>query len=64
MQCNTNTFIHFVAESEMFGLVMVYPEESQEKLLVFQLPRHVGTATKYDLLAQLCGLISSVNKHF
>ncbi|XP_065886684.1 protein ECT2-like [Dysidea avara] len=51
--------INFTSESEMFGLVMVYPEESQEKLLVFQLPRHVGTATKYDLLAQLCGLISS-----
>ncbi|XP_065886683.1 protein ECT2-like [Dysidea avara] len=53
--------INFTSGSEMFGLVVVYPEESQEKLLVFQLPRHVGTATKDDLLAQLCGLISSAN---
>jgi len=44
----------------MFGILAQYPEDTQEKLLVFQLPSHEGT-TKDNLLAQLCGLLADVN---
>jgi len=44
----------------MFGLLVQYPEDPQEKLLVFQLPSQEGT-TKDDLLTQICGLLANVN---
>jgi len=50
------------AVSAKFGLVVDYPEDrSQENMLVFQFPHHVGAVTKDDLLTQLCSLISSAN---
>jgi len=45
----------------MFGLIVDYPGgESQENMLVFKFPHHVGTAAKDDLLTQLSSLISSI----
>jgi len=44
----------------MFGILAQYPEDTQEKLLVFQLPSQEGT-TKDNLLTQLCGLLADVN---
>ena len=48
------------AVSAMFGLIVDYPgDESQENMLIFQFPHHVGTAAKDDLLTQLRSLISN-----
>ena len=45
----------------MFGFLVHYPEDVQEKLLVFQLPLSEGTVTKDSLLTELCGLIAGLN---
>ncbi|XP_065888931.1 protein ECT2-like isoform X2 [Dysidea avara] len=47
---------------EMFGLLTQYPEDPQEKLLVFQLSPQERT-TKDNLLTQLCGLLADVNNN-
>ena len=46
----------------MFGLLTQYPEDPQEKLLVFQLSPQERT-TKDNLLTQLCGLLADVNNN-
>jgi len=46
----------------MFGLLAQYPEDTQEKLLVFQLPSQ-EEKTKDNLLTQLCGLLADVNNN-
>ena len=53
--------MHFTANSElkMLGFVVSYPDKSQDRLLVFQLPHQEGDITKENLLTQLSGLISS-----
>ena len=45
----------------MFGFLVHYPEDVQEKLLVFQLPSLEGAVTKESLLTELCGLIAGLN---
>ena len=45
----------------MFGFLVHYPEDVQEKLLVFQLPLSEGTVTKDSLLTELCGLIAGLH---
>ena len=51
----------WTAGVDLFGFLVHYPEDVQEKLLVFQLPSSEGTVTKEGLLTELCSLIAQLN---
>ena len=51
----------WTAGADFFGFLVHYPEDVQERLLVFQLPSSEGTVTKEDLLKELCSLIAESN---
>ena len=54
------TFI-WTAGADLFGFLVHYPEDLQEKLLVFQLLSSEVTVTKEGLLTELCSLIAQLN---
>ena len=53
----------WIAGADLFGFLVHYPEDVQEKLLVFQLPSSEGTVTKEGLLTELCKLIAGLNNN-
>ena len=50
----------WTAGGDLFGFLVHYPEEVQEKLLVFQLPSSEVTVTKEGLLTELSSLIAQL----
>ena len=51
----------YAAGADLFGFLVHYPEDVQEKFLVFQLASTEKTVTKENLLTELCSLIAELN---